>query len=124
MATASVKTTFESFSIETDSPVNEDSFVFKFIASINLRSAPIVSPSSKTTTSPTTSSDERIFILCPSRITVDSGDASFFKASKDDWALTSWTVPIIPFKMMTAKIIMTSGQSPTLKKSNPTLIVS
>ena len=89
IATVSLKTTEASFSIETDSPVKDDSLVFKLIASIKRRSAPIVSPSSKTTTSPTTNSEERTFKRCPSRITVDSGDASFFKASKDDWALTS-----------------------------------
>ena len=114
-----------SFSTGTDSPVKEDSSHFKLTASINRRSAPIVSPSSKTTISPTTNSLDLTLNLLPSLITVLSGDDNCFKASNDVWALISWTVPIIELRIITAKMIMISGQSPTFKKSNePCLTVS
>ena len=88
-ATLSVNTTLESFSTGTDSPVNEDSLTFKFTASINLRSAPMVSPSSMTTTSPGTKLEDFTLNLLPSLITVDSGLDIFFKASSEVCALSS-----------------------------------
>ena len=78
-----------SFSTGKDSPVKEDSFVFKLTDSIRRRSAPIVSPSSKITTSPRTNSVDLTLNLFPSLTTVDSGEDKFFKASKEVCALTS-----------------------------------
>ncbi len=104
-----------SFKTGTLSPVKLDSLAFKFFASNNLKSAPTVSPSSRITTSPITKSLDLILTLFESLITVDSGEDNFFKASRDVWAFISWTVPIMEFIIMTAKIITTSGQSPTSK---------
>ena len=55
-ATSSVNTASSFFSTGTDSPVKLASVHFKFIASINLISAPTVSPSSTITKSPGTKS--------------------------------------------------------------------
>ena len=83
IATLLEKVTELSFSTGTDSPVKLDSFAFKFALSTSLKSAPIVSPSSKTTTSPGTSSLDLTLNLLPPLITVDSGDDNFFKASNE-----------------------------------------
>ena len=114
-----------SFWTGTDSPVKLDSLICKLTALTKRRSAPIVSPSSIITTSPGTNSLDLTLATLPSLRTFDSGDDNFLSASKDVWALISWTVPIIELRTTTAKMITTSGQSPTFKKSNdPCWIVS
>ncbi len=65
------------FSTGTDSPVKEDSSVFKFIVSTILTSAGMRSPVLKTTMSPGTISLEGISCSFPLRITVAFGAAIF-----------------------------------------------
>ena len=87
--TSSLKTIEASFSTGKDSPVKDDSSVFKLIAVMSLKSAGIVLPSSKMTTSPRTSSSAFNSMSLPSLLTTQVGDDIFFKASNDFSALFS-----------------------------------
>ena len=109
--TSSEKTISESFSTGKDSPVKDDSSVFKLMASISLKSAGTVLPSSKITISPGTSSSAFSSTKAPSLLTIQVGEDILFKASNDFSALLSCTVPIIAFKTQTPMMMIGSAKS-------------
>ena len=100
-----------SFSTGKDSPVNDDSSVFKLMASVKRKSAGTVLPSSKMTMSPRTSSSAFNSTSFPSLLTTHVGEDIFFKASNDFSALFSCTVPMIAFNTQTPKIMIGSAKS-------------
>ncbi len=109
-------TPLDDFSAGTDSPVREDSSDFISTEVINLTSAGMISPSSKTTKSPGTTSSALMEAILPPRFTVQVGVESFFKASSDCSAFCSWIEPIsaltITIANMTIQSIHSSAASP------------
>ena len=108
------------FSTGRDSPVSEDSSVFKEKLLIKRKSAGTVLPSSKITISPTTRFSAGISTIFPSLLTVAVGADIFFKASKAFSAFISWMVPIKALIKTTPKIIKTSANpsGPSLSQFN------
>ena len=113
MPASSSKVTVASFSTETDSPVREDSSIFKLVLSVRRKSAGTISPVSNTTKSPGTTRTESISTGRPPRITFTVGELIFFKAAMASSALPSCTMLKTAFTMTMARIITESTISPT-----------
>lgn len=93
------------------SPVNMDSSTVRFIVSINLISALILSHDSKNTISPGTKSDAGIIISLPSLMTFAVGEVSLLNMAMDFSALNSWKNPNIALRNMMAPIAIASEYS-------------
>ena len=100
-----------SLSTGTDSPVSAASSTFRELASSKRISAGTISPASKSTISPGTSSWDLMVSTLPFRRTLASGEAISFKASMASSALASWMTPMIAFKTTTKRIITASCHS-------------
>ena len=92
----------------TDSPVMAASSALRFLAWNSRISAGTLSPPSRITTSPGTSSLAGMTFFLLSRTTVHSGAIIFPSASTDASAFPSWIKPMIVFARTTARITTVS----------------
>lgn len=103
--------TSASFSEGTDSPVREASWTLRFAASTRRRSAGTMSPSRRKTMSPGTSSLAGRMLSSPSRRTRAVGARMFRRASREDWAFFSWTMPMTALTTTMVPMTMASVHS-------------
>ena len=108
-----------SFSTGTDSPVSDDSCVFKFSAVISRRSAGTCCPALSSTRSPGTSTAESTSRILPSRRTTAVSLVIFFKESSAFCAFPSCATPTAAFKSTTAAMIAASPCSPKRTEITP-----
>ena len=95
------------------SPVREDSTTRRAAAESRRASAPTWSPSPRTMTSPTTSSEEGTTRSEPSRSTVEVASVIADRAATASAALFSWTKPRTALRMTTARMTMESTGAPS-----------
>ena len=100
-----------SFSEGTDSPVKEASCTFKLAESIRRKSAGTISPSPSITTSPTTNSLAGITLSSPWRKTRAVGALILRRASREDCAFFSCTIPMTALTITIIKITAASVHS-------------
>ena len=125
--TSTLSITSISFSTGTDSPVNDDSCIFRLFASNSLISAGIKSPVSNTTISPGTKSFVGTVSTFPFLTTFVTYPLIFFNASNEDSALLSCTTPITALTTTISNIIIESvtpspSRYPTTPETNAAII--
>ena len=98
----------------SDSPVRVDSSIFKFLATMILESAGILSPSRNRIISPATTLVSGMIISFSSRRTTALVSTNSFKARRVFLARPSWIEPAIALKISTAIIIKASTVSPII----------
>ena len=103
----------------TDSPVSAASSVRRFLTSTRRMSAGILSPDSRSTMSPGTSSSAGIRRVSPLRRVLASAESMLRIESSDFSARPSWRKPSRPLMMTTPRMIAASSHRPIISLMKP-----